>query len=810
MGSPRNRAAPPLTASRAARSEYYEYHMKSDKAHPTPSKPMIGDLMVQEKLITPDQLKEALVAQKKQTVYMPLGEVCVELKFINREQLKNILRVHKKRIPLGELLTNLGLVTSDQVQQCLDEQRTSKKKLGQLLADKGFLHEKALISALNIQLGVPKMTPHMSLIHRSLFEGINEGFLRRNNAIPAFKRGNELTVIMADPLDETTIRDLEKFFKCEIQPAIAGAQEIQSAIGQCLSAESRADFSARESKDLVINYRETMGDTKDPIAVEVVNYIIPDAFREGASDIHIEAHEKGLRIRYRVDGVLHHKTDLPIFLAPSVVSRIKVLAGLDIAEKRRHQDGRIQALVLSKSVDLRVSTYASVYGESVVIRLLDRDTKLADLDALGLNPAHQAKYVELLSYPSGIMLATGPTGSGKSTTLYASLNYLNNVFRKIITVEDPVELTLNGVVQGQVEPKLNMSYSDFLKSMMRQDPDVLMVGEIRDHVTAEAVIQAALTGHKVLSSLHTDDTTGALIRLVDMGIDPYLVTSTVLAVMSQRLLRVLCQNCRQPYTPPREIFDTFHIAPEGIEGISFYQPKGCTHCNGTGFKGRTAIHELLVVNDAVRDAILTRKGSTHIRVIAREEAQLISMREDGFYKAARGVTTLEEIVRVVFHNESDELAPRSVAAILALCEGREPPPAARNSMSAPRRVPMDQARTPVFEQPAEGAPLEGEAYRVRFEANTIESETERIADFFVAYRGIKAVLGEEVSPELLGDFVDFIVDTVKRLKTSEGADFAEFSLQVRDNRDRLFVETVVSHSPGRSRESALRHVGYLK
>lgn len=783
--------------------------MKSDKAHPTASKPMIGDLMVQEKLITPDQLKEALAAQKKQPVYMPLGEVCVELKFINREQLKNILRMHKKRIPLGELLTNLGLVAADQVRQCLDEQRTSKKKLGQLLSDKGFLHEKALISALNIQLGVPKMTPHASLIDRSLLEGINEGFLRRNNAIPAFKRGNELTVIMADPLDETTIRDLEKFFKCEIQPAIAGTQEIQSAIAQCLSGDSRAEFSW-ENKDLVINYRETVGDTKDPIAVEVVNYIIPDAFREGASDIHIEAHEKGLRIRYRIDGVLHHKTDLPIFLAPSVVSRIKVLSGLDIAEKRRHQDGRIQALVLSKSVDLRVSTYASIYGESVVIRILDRGTKLADLDALGLNPANRAKYEELLSYPSGIMLATGPTGCGKSTTLYASLNYLNNVFRKIITVEDPVELTLNGVVQGQVESKLNMSYSDFLKSMMRQDPDVLMVGEIRDHVTAEAVIQAALTGHKVLSSLHTDDTTGALIRLVEMGVDPYLVTSTVLAVMSQRLLRVLCQNCRQSYAPPREIFDTFHIDPEGVEGITFYQPKGCTHCNGTGFKGRTAIHELLVVNDAIRDAILTRKTSTQIRVIAREEAQLISMREDGFYKAALGVTTLEEIVRVVFHNESDELAPRSVAEILALCEGREPPPAARNSMSAPRRVPMDQGRTQVFEQSAEGAPLEGEAYRVRFEANTIESETERIADFFLAYRGIKAALGEEVSSDLLGDFVDFIVDTVKRLKTSEGADFAEFSLHVRDNRDRLFVETVVSHSPGRSRESALRHVGYLK
>jgi type IV pilus assembly protein PilB len=781
--------------------------MKKETSEAVSSNRKIGELLVEEGLITVEQLQEVLAAQKKQPVYMPIGEVCVDLKLISREQLKTVLSRHKKRIPLGELLTNLGLVSAEQVGECLKDQKSSRKKLGEILIQKGFLSENALISALNIQLGVPKMAPHASLIDRKLFKDINEAFLRRNNAIPAFKRDNELTVIMADPLDTATIRDLETFFKCQVQPAIASADEIHNAITQCSNPEFR--FGAGEpSKDLVIetSYKDTSTDAKDPAAVDIINYIIPDGVRENASDIHIEAQENGLRVRYRIDGVLHHKTDLPGFLAPSVISRIKVLAGLDIAEKRRHQDGRIQALVLNKKVDLRVSTYVSVYGESVVIRILDRGTKLADMNSLGLNPANHARYEELLSYPTGIMLATGPTGTGKSTTLYASLNYLNNVFRKIVTVEDPVELTIQGVIQGQVEPKLNLSYSDFIKSMMRQDPDVLMVGEIRDRTAAEAVIQAALTGHKVLTSLHTDDATGALIRLVDMGIDNYLVASTVLAVLSQRLLRVLCEHCKQAYTPPREIFSAFHIDPDGVEALTFCQPKGCAVCNGTGFRGRTGIHELLVVNDAIRDALLNRKTSTQLRVIARQEAKMISMLEDGFYKAASGVTTLEEILRVVFHNESDDLSPRSIDEVMRLCENRDPAAGKKRAAAEPTTADRPPA---IFRAEPSAGPLEGETYRIRFDAHMIESETERIADFFDAYRKVKETLGEPLSEDMLGDFVDFVVDTVKRLKTTEGADFAEFSLHVRDRRDRLFVETVVSQNP-RSREAALRQVGYLK
>ncbi|MGH7770285.1 MAG: GspE/PulE family protein, partial [Candidatus Binatia bacterium] len=663
-------------------------------------------------------------------------------------------------------------------------------------------------------------TPHPSLIDKSLLKGVNETFLRKNEALPAFKQGRDLTVLMADPLNQAAIADLEKFFGCKIQPAIASAEEIQTAITECFRIDPRTGAAREVQKDLVIGQTDVSAAEAGDSTIGIVNYIISDGFKDRASDIHIEAQEKGLRVRYRIDGVLYHKTDLPLFLAPPVISRIKVLCGLDIAEKRRHQDGRIEAKVMDKEIDLRVSTYAAVYGESIVIRILKRETTLIELDALGFNPANRANYAELLDEPSGIMLVTGPTGSGKTTTLYASLNYLNNMFRKIITVEDPVEYTLDGIVQGHMDPKLGLSYPDFLKSMMRQDPDVLMVGEIRDREGAEAVIQSALTGHKVLSTFHTEDTTGALLRLMDIGIDPFLISSTVVAVLTQRLVRVLCQNCRQPFSPREEMFASFIVNPESAKQFTFYQPKGCLHCNGTGFKGRVALHELLVVNDAIREAILSHQTSTQIRFIAREQSNLVSMREDGFFKATQGVTTLEEIIRVVFHHESDAVAPRTAEQVIALCEGREPPDWPQGLLEKRphkviERAPLEKVPVQVFTTDPASAALEGESYRIRFDANTVESETERIADFFDAYRKIKENLGEVIDGEYLGDFADFIIDTVKRLRTSEGAEFAEFSLHVRDNTDRIFVETLLPQkdpppSSRSSREAGMRQVGYLK
>lgn len=557
--------------------------------------------------------------------------------------------------------------------------RRKRIKIGKVLIEKGFITETHLVNTLSIQLGIPKIIPDINLIDKKLLRNLSAAFLLKSEAIPAFKEGDTVTVIMADPLDVHAIHSLAKFFKCKIEPAVATSDEIKNAITLYFrklefgpGASSGSLKTEEEIKDLVIGDTDFSGTSGDNI-IEIFNFIISRAIMEGASDVHIEPLERSLRVRYRIDGVLRHKTDLPIAVATPLVSRIKVLCGLDISERRRHQDGRIEARVMGKEVDLRVSCYASIWGENVVIRVLFRKSILVDIDMLGFSPVNMKRFKKILESPSGLVLATGPTGSGKTTTLYASLCYLNRMDKMIITVEDPVEYIIEGVVQGKLDPKLGLNYMDFLKSMMRQDPDVLMIGEIRDQAAAEAAIQAALTGHQVFSTFHTDDTTGALLRLMDMGIDTFLISSTVVSVIAQRLVRVLCPNCKIPYKPNKDILSSYNIHSVDMKKYAFYtaSPTGCIVCNNTGYKGRTGIHELLVVNEAVREAILARKPSGYIRMIARTNANLISMREDGFWKATRGITSLEEVVRVVFHNESDELTPRNANELVAMCEGKE-------------------------------------------------------------------------------------------------------------------------------------------
>ncbi|NVL90720.1 MAG: Flp pilus assembly complex ATPase component TadA [Desulfobacterales bacterium] len=782
----------------------------------TDNKLRVGDLLVQEGIITQEQLNQALLVQKDQEVYKPLGEVCVELKFLSKTQLNQTLSKHKKRIRLGELLVNIGLITQEQLQEALEQQKSEHAKLGDILVKKGFLTEASLINTLTIQLGVPKIVPDFHLIDKKLLEGLSEEFLRKNEALPAFREGNVLTVIMGNPLDEETIRDFSNVFKCKIEPAIAPSRDIQDAIKQHyrrVTLKGR-EISREDTKDLVIGDTDFSQEGEDSI-VGILDYIITNAIMEGASDIHIEPKEKNLRIRYRIDGILRHKTDLPAPLAPGLVSRIKALCGLDIAEKRRHQDGRIEARIMDKEVDLRISVYASSYGENVVIRVLHRLSELVELDALGISPANRARYQKILDQPAGIILVTGPTGSGKTTTLYASINYLNDGERAIITVEDPVEYTIDGVVQGQLDNKLGVTYMDFLKSMMRQDPDVIMVGEIRDATAAEAVIQSALTGHKVLSTFHTDDTTGALLRLMDMGIDTFLISSTVVSIVAQRLLRVLCTDCRKPYVPDQHLLSSFAIRSIDTDKFEFYQPEGCPQCGYTGFKGRTAIYEIMVVNDAIRDAILARKTSTQIRHIAREKANLISMREDGFYKATLGITSLEEILRVVFYNESDELSPRTAEEIIALCEDVTGAfPKQPDSVPTPQKISSQRDEVSGLITDSGLAVSDGEVYRIRFDASTIETETDQIADFFKAYQRIMEETGKALESDLLENFVDFIVYTVKRLRVSLKAEFLEFCLRVKEGKVKILVETLIPQRLSlsafhASKETGLRLINFL-
>ena len=757
----------------------------------------IGDLLIKEGLITLTQLEQAIEAKGKLNDYRPLGDICVELGFISLPELNLVLNQHKKRIQLGDLLVNKGLITKEQLGQALVEQKLSKKKLGELLLD---------------------------IIDAALLKRINEDFLMKNEVLPAFMQENVLTVIMSNPLDEATIRQLTQIYQCRIDPAIALAADIKNAIMEHFHPQEKPASRAKSSKDLIV-----MGDgdyslTDHDNVISILNYLISSAIKDDASDIHIEPKEKNLRIRFRIDGILHHITDLPLSVAQKLISRVKVLCGVDIAEKRRHQDGRIETEVNGKDIDLRVSIYASIYGENVVIRILHRSSELIELDALGFCPSNGKKYRKILENPSGIILTTGPTGSGKTTTLYASLNTLNDGQKAIITVEDPVEYTMEGVVQGQLDPKIGHTYVDFLRSMMRQDPDIIMLGEIRDVAAAEAAIQAALTGHKVLSTFHADDTTGAILRLIDMGIDTFLIATTIDAVVSQRLVRTLCVKCREPFMPTEQELLRFHIHSAEPDNCTFFRPVGCVQCNNTGYRGRTAIHEMLKMNDRIRDAVLKNKSTSEIRVIARYSGDMITMREDGFYKALRGTTSLDVVLRLLTISDSEEMAPDSAQEIIDMCEGTAPDGQGVDLQEYPKDEitpetstdPVEEMQAPLEVGSSPMTPLDRrsildrgsildqkltlnsesvaggqEAFRMRFDVTSIERQTEKMADFFHAFQNSMEMVGKPLERDLLKDFSTFIIYTAKRLQMSVKAEFAEYCIKVQKNDVKILLETLV-------------------
>ncbi|MBE9531194.1 MAG: Flp pilus assembly complex ATPase component TadA [Proteobacteria bacterium] len=632
----------------------------------------IGDLMVQEGYVTREQLAEALNLHNSRPDYIPVGEAFVELGYLTKSELKEIIRTYRKHIFLGELLVNMGLISEDEMRQALEYQTKYKdKKLGQILIDRRFITEDDLTDSLSVQFGIPRIIPDVKLIDMKLLRGLNQSFLIKNEFMPIYKEGNTLTVVLSNPLDDETLHILKGFFKCKIEPAIATKDAIIRTISQYYSkikVSSEAGIENNKlNKDLVIGGTDLSKESD----VDIVNYIVTNALLDNASDIHIEPMEKYLRVRYRIDGILQHKTDLPKGLAAPLVSRIKSLCDLDVAKKQHHQTGRIEANIMGREIDLTVSTYTSMWGENALVKIMHRQNALVDIDELGFSPLNKARYTQIVEHPSGIILATGPAGSGKTTTLYASIRHLNNMHMKIITIEDPVEFTIDGIVQGTYDPRGGHNYQELLTSMLRQDPDVLMIGNIRDPLAAKAGIQAALMGHKVFSTFHSEDTTGALLYLMDMDVDTFLISSTLVSVVAQRLVRILCAKCKERYTPGTDILSSFSIHSLDVDKYSFYRAVGCKHCNKTGFKGRTAIHEVLVVNDAIRDAILDRQLSTEIRTVAREKAGLVTMRDDGFYKASMGITSLEEIVRVVFNSDSDKFTPRAADDLIAMCEMRE-------------------------------------------------------------------------------------------------------------------------------------------
>ncbi len=555
------------------------------------------------------------------------------------------------KLRLGDILRDMGLVTEEQIQSALERQKETHKRLGQLLIDDGILSELDLAKALGAKFGVSFLDLSEAPFDAAATSFIDEKLARRYGAAPVrFLDDATLLVAMVDPQNLLALQDLEIITGFTIQPAIASEEDVYGAIARIYRDrpevdESVEDIAASAMEDAVTDIRDA---TEEAPIIKLVNSIIAQSVDDAASDIHFEPQAKELMIRFRIDGVLHEIMSIPRRMQAGVISRLKIMAELDIAERRVPQDGRIGLVVGGKPIDMRVATLPTVYGEKIVMRLLDKSNVMLDLEDLGFAEKALKRFQRSFSRPYGAILVTGPTGSGKSTTLYAALNILNAPEKNIITVEDPVEYRLTGINQVQVNVRAGMTFAAALRSILRCDPDIVMVGEIRDRETAQIAVESALTGHLVLSTLHTNDAPGALSRLTEMGIEPFLTSSAVDCVLAQRLARRLCSQCKEPYTATKEMLRKNDFPPEVCDrdDVVLYRAKGCSRCNNTGYKGRLGLYEVMIVSEAIRRLTVERKSADEISRVAAAEG-MKSLREDGIDKVLLGMTSVEEIARVI-------------------------------------------------------------------------------------------------------------------------------------------------------------------
>ncbi|MBI2885170.1 MAG: Flp pilus assembly complex ATPase component TadA [Candidatus Omnitrophica bacterium] len=541
--------------------------------------------------------------------------------------------------PLPELLVSQGILTPAQVQAAQAQATKSSISLKQAIIQQGVISEQDLTNLLAEQLGMTTIDLSTYLIRPEIVQLVPEALARKHTLVPVFKIGDTLTVAMDDPLNFFALDELRLRTKCAVKTVLSTATGIRQAIDQYYGARGVEEAAHAINEAALPKAEEALAE--DAPVIRLVNQLILQAVRDQASDIHLEPGDGVLRTRFRVDGILREVKGPPLPLHSAIVSRIKVLSKLDIAEKRKSQDGRFRLKMEGHEVDLRVSTVPTQFGETVVLRLLNASQMLLSLPQLGLDPALQAQVEQLIHLPHGILLVTGPTGSGKTTTLYAALNLINDPARNILTIEDPVEYQLPGVNQVQVNPKADMTFASSLRSFLRQDPDVIMVGEIRDRETAEVAIQAALTGHLIFSTLHTNDAPGAIARLLDMGLESFLVASSVAGIIAQRLVRVICSKCKETYQPASHVLRDTPL--DGATKLS--RGTGCAACHQTGYKGRIGIFELLRVTEEIKNAIVAKQPAYVIREAARRGG-MRTLREDGLAKVRAGVTTLEEVLRV--------------------------------------------------------------------------------------------------------------------------------------------------------------------
>lgn len=541
---------------------------------------------------------------------------------------------------LGDLLVHEGLITEEQLQETLRE-KGQAQKLGDALLQRGYITQQQLIEVLEFQLGIPHVSLYRYPFDETLFHLIPKETAQRNLVVPLKKEGNKLYVAMADPLDYLTLNDLRLSTGFQIESLIAVKEDILRTISRYYDLqESFEDWGVEPTPP---PQQEVAAEEESP-AVRLVNQILQVAVQQKASDIHIDPQESKVLIRYRTDGQLHTARILPKHMQSMLTARLKIMANMDITEQRIPQDGRIKFQFEFHQVDLRISSLPTIFGEKIVIRILDLGNALNDITKLGFNPINMKRLLNFIQRPNGIVLVTGPTGSGKSSTLYAALNKLNNEEINIITVEDPVEYQVEGINQIQVNPQVGLTFAAGLRSILRQDPDVVMIGEIRDRETAEIAMRASLTGHLVLSTLHTNDSITTITRLIDMGIEPFLLASSLTGIISQRLIRKVCRDCKQEHEATNREKEIFKKRNLSIEKI--YRGKGCPMCGMTGYKGRLAIHELLVVDENMRNAIGDGASFSALRNIAVQN-KTIFLLDDGLLKVKQGYTTTEEVLRVV-------------------------------------------------------------------------------------------------------------------------------------------------------------------
>jgi type IV pilus assembly protein PilB len=551
---------------------------------------------------------------------------------------------------LGDVLFDSGLVTREQLGEAMEQQRRLGKSLGRVLVDRGVLSEGQLVSALAQQIGLRFVDLGDAVIDPSAVATVPDAVCRRHHALPIGFEDGKLVVAMADPANVFALDDIRSLSGYEVRSVVATKADVAAAIDRCHRSDSEFD----DLTSAMGIEHEDDGDltamtevVEDAPIVKFVNLLITQAIADRASDIHLEPAEDELRVRYRIDGVLHEVMRSPRSITSGVTSRLKIMANINIAERRIPQDGRLSVTVSGKKIDLRVATLPTVWGEKIVMRILDNSTAMMRLSDLGFLDENYEVFAKSFVKPYGMILVTGPTGSGKSTTLYATLNIVSKPEVNVITVEDPVEYRLPGINQVQTNVKAGLTFAAALRSILRSDPDIVLIGEIRDHETAQIGVEAALTGHLVLSTLHTNDAPSAITRLTEMGIEPFLVGSALDCVLAQRLARKLCAKCKEAYRPtPKQMLDVGFPWQDGEELPELFRPVGCSACSKTGYRGRLALHEVMAVSEEIERLTVERASAMTINKVAIEQG-MITLRRDGLTKVMRGHTSIEEIFRVV-------------------------------------------------------------------------------------------------------------------------------------------------------------------